>query len=221
LQIPTDFTSTAPANNGARYAKSFFYGRKYTGNSAPTLDNNWTYFYLVDIAGNMYTAGDITAVNIYSNGEIYEGGTKLSEKYAALSDVGSVYLPKTGGTITGNLTVNGSFTTNLMLRTNLASTSAGQLTGSANATVSHGVTGTLGVGNGGTGKSSWTQWGIVYASATNALAQIGAGSSGQILKSNGSAAPSWVNQSTIIAGRATGDADGNTISTTYRKISDD
>lgn len=50
------------------------------------------------------------------------------------------------------------------------------------------------IGNGGTGKTSWTQWGIVYASATNALAQVTAGASGNAalpLISGGAAAPTW------------------------------
>lgn len=54
--------------------------------------------------------------------------------------------------------------------------------------------GTLGIGHGGTGKSEWTQWGIVYASATNTLAQVTAGASTNInqpLISGGAAAPEW------------------------------
>ena len=56
---------------------------------------------------------------------------------------------------------------------------------------------TIAVNNGGTGKTSWTQWGVLYASATTTLANTGAGTSGQLLKSNGSSAPSW---STFSAG---------------------
>ena len=149
IKIPTDFSSTAATNDVGRYNKAFYYGRKYTGNNPPTIEGNWVYFYMLDTSGNLKTAGTIT-----TGGDIYEGGTKLSEKYAAISDVGSVYLPKTGGTITGNLTVNGSFTTNLQLQTNLGSTSSAQLTGAANAVVKPGVTGTLGVGNGGTGQTT-------------------------------------------------------------------
>ena len=93
---------------------------------------------------------------------MYEGGVKLSEKYASISDVGSAYVPTSGGTITGNLTVNGTLTatatkanelaTARTIRTNLASTSAASFNGSAN--ITPGVTGTLGVGNGGTGQTT-------------------------------------------------------------------
>lgn len=143
-KIPTNFAAYNVNDTPVvKWNKAWFYGRKYTGDSVPSFDSDWTYFFEVDSNGNVTTAGDI-----------YEGGVKLSEKYAAITDIGSAYLPKTGGTITGNLTVNGAFSTNVMLQTNLASTSAGQLTGNANATVTHGVTGTLGVGNGGTGQTS-------------------------------------------------------------------
>ena len=54
--------------------------------------------------------------------------------------------------------------------------------------------GTLPIAQGGTGETSWTKWGIVYASTTQALAQVTAGASsnsGQALISNGAAAPGW------------------------------
>jgi hypothetical protein len=55
------------------------------------------------------------------------------------------------------------------------------------------VTGLLPNANGGTGKSTtWTQWGLVYASTTTALANIAAGTAKQVLSSNGSAAPAMV-----------------------------
>lgn len=150
MKIPTNFGGYSASDSSVtRYNKAFYYGRKYTGNSVPSLDSDWTYFFEIDSGGNIITAGDV-----------YEGGVKLSEKYAAITDVGSAYLPKTGGTITGDLTVNGKLdakgtvTTTLMLQTNLGSTSAAQLTGSASAIIKPGITGTLGVGNGGTGKTT-------------------------------------------------------------------
>ena len=53
------------------------------------------------------------------------------------------------------------------------------------------LAGTLGVSSGGTGKTSFTQYGLVYASASTTLSQVSSGSSGQILRSNGSSAPGW------------------------------
>lgn len=51
--------------------------------------------------------------------------------------------------------------------------------------------GIIAVSNGGTGKSSWTQWGIPYADTTTSLAQITVGLTGQVLQSNGNAAQTW------------------------------
>lgn len=45
--------------------------------------------------------------------------------------------------------------------------------------------------------------GITYQSNANTTSHVAAGTSGQVLKSNGAAAPSWVDQSTITAGNAT------------------
>lgn len=63
--------------------------------------------------------------------------------------------------------------------------------GGSSSAVALGIDGTLAVGHGGTGKTSWTQWGVLYASASDTLANTGAGTSGQVLKSNGSGAPTW------------------------------
>lgn len=45
----------------------------------------------------------------------------------------------------------------------------------------------LAIGYGGTGKSSWTQYGLVYASATTTLSQVAIGTAGQVLSVNGTA----------------------------------
>ena len=58
------------------------------------------------------------------------------------------------------------------------------------------VSGTLGVGNGGTGQSSnLTQYGIVYGSTTTAMATTAAGTSTQVLHGNASGAPTWASVS--------------------------
>lgn len=150
------------------------------------------------------------------DGTIYENGTKLSDKYARKDAVGSTYLPLTGGTVTGNLTVNGTLTA--------TASKANQLTHtlSINGKSWNGLTdltvGTMGVAYGGTGKSSWTANGIIYASASGTLSQLSLGTAGYILQSGGTSAPSWVNPSTLnvaSAIKATQDGNGNTISGTY------
>lgn len=150
------------------------------------------------------------------DGTIYENGTKLSDKYARKDAVGSTYLPLTGGTVTGNLTVNGTLTATASKANQLTHTlsvNGKSWNGSADLTV-----GTMGVAYGGTGKSSWTANGIIYASASGTLSQLALGTAGYILQSGGTSAPSWVNPSTLnvaSATKATQDGNGNTISDTY------
>lgn len=150
------------------------------------------------------------------DGTIYENGTKLSDKYARKDAVGSTYLPLTGGIVTGNLTVNGTLTATASKANQLTHTlnvNGKSWNGSADLTV-----GTMGVAYGGTGKSSWTANGIIYASASGTLSQLSLGTAGYILQSGGTSAPSWVNPSTLnvaSATKATQDGSGNTISDTY------
>ena len=150
------------------------------------------------------------------DGTIYENGTKLSDKYARKDAVGSTYLPIAGGTITGNLIVNGTLTATASKANQLTHTlsvNGKSWNGSADLTV-----GTIGVAYGGTGKSSWTANGIVYASASGTLSQLSLGTAGYLLQSGGTSAPSWVNPSTLnvaSATKATQDGNGNVISNTY------
>ncbi len=150
------------------------------------------------------------------DGTIYENGTKLSDKYARKDAVGSTYLPLTGGTVTGNLTVNGTLTATASKANQLTHTlsvNGKSWNGSADLTI-----GTIGVAYGGTGKSSWTANGIIYASASGTLSQLSLGTAGYILQSGGTSAPSWVNPSTLnvaSATKATQDGNDNTISDTY------
>lgn len=152
------------------------------------------------------------------DGTIYENGTKLSDKYARKDAVGSTYLPISGGTVTGNLTVNGTLTATASKANQLTHTlsiNGKSWNGSADLTV-----GTMGVAYGGTGKSSWTANGIIYASASSTLSQLSLGTVGYILQSGGTSAPSWVNPSTLNVASATKaiqDGNGNTISDTYLK----
>lgn len=150
------------------------------------------------------------------DGTIYENGTKLSDKYARKDAVGSTYLPLTGGTVTGNLTVNGTLTATASKANQLTHTlsiNGKSWNGSADLTV-----GTIGVAYGGTGKSSWTANGIIYASTSSTLSQLSLGTAGYILQSGGTSTPLWVNPSTLnvaSAIKATQDGNGNTISDTY------
>ena len=76
------------------------------------------------------------------------------------------------GSCTGNAASATKLAEGRTLKVNLASTNASTAFNGTAAIADIGVAGTLGVGNGGTGKSSWTAGQVVYASSANALAQI-------------------------------------------------
>lgn len=93
---------------------------------------------------------------------------------------------------------------------------------------SGGIAGVLQVYSGGTGSTSFTSKGIIYASNTNpqTLLSTAAGTSGQLLSSGGSqGAPSWINASSLsvshaaTATKATQDGSGNVITSTYVPLS--
>jgi len=94
-----DFGMQAPQLNTqasgylAGVSDLFLYARKHD-NTIPQFESEWTYIFKVDKDGN-----------------IYENGVKLSEKYASTSDIDSIYVPLKGGvTVTGDLTIQGTLT---------------------------------------------------------------------------------------------------------------
>lgn len=76
---------------------------------------------------------------------------------------------------------------------------------------------TVTVAQGGTGKASWTQWGVLYASASTTLANTAAGTAGYLLQSNATSAPSWIQATnantanTIVKRDASGNFSAGTI----------
>ena len=93
---------------------------------------------------------------------------------------------------------------------------------------SGGIAGVLPIYSGGTGSTSFTPKGIIYASDTNpqTLLSTAAGTSGQLLSSGGSnGLPSWIDASSLsvshaaTATKATQDGSGNVITSTYMPLS--
>ena len=126
----------------------FLYGRRHK-NNIPVLETDWEYFFKIDKKGDIYTQGTI-----------YEKGVPLSQRYASISDVDGSYLPKTGGTITGNLTVNGTLTATLA---NLS------INGKTYNNTNSVNVGTIGVAYGGTGATTLTSGQVLIGNGTSAV----------------------------------------------------
>lgn len=113
-----------------------------------------------------------------------------NKSYNILTTKSTVTVPQGG---TGTTT----FTSNAVLYGN--GTGAIQAKASANgalyATAANGSLswGTLPIAQGGTGTATApTQYGVIYASSTTSYASTGAGTSGYLLQSNATSAPSWI-----------------------------
>ena len=126
----------------------FLYGRRHK-NNIPVLETDWEYFFKIDKKGDVYTQG-----------VIYEKGIPLSQRYASISDVDGSYLPKTGGTITGNLTINGTLTATLA---NLS------INGKTYNNTNSVNVGTIGVAYGGTGATTLTSGQVLIGNGTSAV----------------------------------------------------
>ena len=116
-------------------------------------------------AGTTVVTGTYPSFTITSNDQYV--GTVTS-----VSGTGSV----NGITLTGTITSSGSLTLGGTL---------------SNVSLATQVTGTLPVGNGGTGATTFTANGVLYGNTTSAVSVTAAGTTGQVFIGNTGAAPSW------------------------------
>jgi hypothetical protein len=133
------------------------------------------------------TAGLVTTTSAPTNGQILIGSTGAVPVAAAIS-------PGTGISVTNGA---GSIT---VANTGVVSISFGStgLTPNTATTGAVTVAGTLGLTNGGTNASlTAVNGGVVYSTAS-AMAITAAGTAGQVLRSNGAAAPTWTSTSGIL-----------------------
>ncbi|MGH9858194.1 MAG: beta strand repeat-containing protein, partial [Acidobacteriota bacterium] len=149
-------------------------------------------------------AGALSPLNITD--DLLVGGTSTaSAKFQIFGDTGNA---TTSGTLTFNgngiiqttnkqtLTLGSASTGNIVLNgfsSGIVKTNgSGILSSSAVNLGSSDVTGTLAVGNGGTGATSFTSNGVLYGNSTGAIQAATAGTDGQIFVGNSSAAPAFV-----------------------------
>jgi hypothetical protein len=128
-------------------------------------------------------AGGTNVTSFTANGIVYGNGTSALGVTAA-GATGEVLIGNTGSAPTWG-TLSGAAVTTFQ-------TSLNGLTPSTATSGAVTLAGTLGATSGGTGLTSYTTGDIIYASATNTLAKLPAGTNGQIL-SLASGIPSWIN----------------------------
>jgi hypothetical protein len=128
-------------------------------------------------------AGGTNVTSFTANGIVYGNGTSALGVTAA-GTTGQVLIGNTGSAPTWG-TLSGAAVTTFQ-------TSLNGLTPSTATSGAVTLAGTLGATSGGTGLTSYTTGDIIYASATNTLAKLPAGTNGQIL-SLASGIPSWIN----------------------------
>jgi len=127
-------------------------------------------------------AGGTNVTSFTANGIVYGNGTSALGVTAA-GTTGQVLVGNTGSAPTWG-TLSGSAVTTFQ-------TSLNGLTPSTATSGAVTLAGTLGATSGGTGLTSYTTGDIIYASASNTLAKLPIGTSGQIL-SVASGIPSWI-----------------------------
>ena len=147
VQAPILDTSTTGFVSGVD--DNFIYIRKHV-NTIPTLKTDWDYVFRID-----------------KTGMIYMNDVSLDDRYALKTDVGSTYLPVSGGTITGNLTVNGTLNAIASQASKLTKTitiNGTSWDGSSSTTI-----GTMGVQYGGTGATTFTSGYALIGNGQNAI----------------------------------------------------
>ncbi|MBO7697085.1 MAG: hypothetical protein J6Y28_04920 [Acholeplasmatales bacterium] len=114
-----------------------------------------------------------TAGNGGGNGTTYNGSVARTISYNSVGAAAANHTHNYAGSSSAGGAANSALTANQLttartIQTNLGSTTAASFNGTAN--ITPGVTGILNVANGGTGKSSWTNKGILYANSATSLA---------------------------------------------------
>jgi hypothetical protein len=125
------------------------------------------------------TAMNAFAGAVTSGSYLRGNGTNVLMSTIQAADVPTLNQNTTGSAAT--------LTTARTIQTNLASTSAASFNGSAN--ITPGVTGTLPVGNGGTGGTTFTANNVLLGNGTSAFQSVAPGTNGNVLTSNGT---TWV-----------------------------
>ena len=169
-------------------------------------------------AGSLVVSGNTSLVNTTSTSTILPHSNNTVNIGASGNKYATVYATSFEGVADKAKKSNGGSSTNSIAYFTDGSGTFGYISSGAGALYASSAGGkptfgTLPVALGGTEKTSWTKFALVYASNTTVLDSLGVGTAGQILKTNGSSsAPAWVDQSSLTVGSA---SNANISSTQY------
>lgn len=194
-----NFVLAAP--NGSAGVPTF---RAIVAADIPTLNQNTT-----------GTASNVTGVVAVANGGSGQTTAQAAMNTFAGATTSGQYLRGNGTNVvmsaiqaadvpTLNQNTTGSaatLTTARTIQTDLASTSSASFDGSAN--ITPGITGTLGVANGGTGATTLTANNVLLGNGTSAVQFVAPGTNGNVLTSNGT---TWISAAAASGGFAAGTA---------------
>lgn len=208
-QLPSSTTAGVMLQSGSKTSGGFYGGTTTPTNT--TRSNYDGYFYatqLYDGANRVYSAGN---TNIGTGSTNYAAGNHLHSGMGTVTSVtGTSPISVATGTTTPVISLNTVPVTKGGTGNTSAPSQGGVIYASSTSAYSSTSAGTSGyllksngtsapswlstvpVTNGGTGSASApTQGGVIYASSTSAYSSTAAGTSGQVLTSNGSSAPTW------------------------------
>lgn len=159
----------------------------------------------ISIALSGASSGTVTSV------EVSGGTTGLTTSGGPITAAGTITLAGTlavanGGTGVTTSTGSGNnvlSTSPTLVTPILGTPTSGTLTNATGLPLTTGVTGTLPTTNGGTGLTTYATGDIVYASATNTLSKLAAGTNGYVLKLAGGV-PTWqASSASLVVGTST------------------